>query len=159
MKINLFETMLNEDKTPYLTKTERNIKFDGRKNVSDPIDIANIAFALNCHKLTEEYSYCLCLNNKNKPIGIFEISHGNVNTSIMNPREIFQKALLIGATNIALWHNHPSGDITPSRADITCIEKLKECCDIMKITLLDHVIVGYDEGKNYYYSFAEDGLI
>ena len=78
---------------------------------------------IRIHENAEEYMHMLCLNTKNRVIGVFEISHGTVNASIVGTREIFQKALLANAVSIILMHNHPSGDPTPSREDI------KDTCD------------------------------
>ena len=93
-------------------------------------------------KLTEEYLYALCLNAKNDIIAVFEVSHGIVNMTVSNPREIFQKALLANATNIILIHNHPSGDPTPSMDDINNKKRIKEAGDILGIKLLDSLVIG-----------------
>ena len=97
----------------------------------------------------------ICLNTKNKIIGVFELSHGNVNSSIFSVREMFQKALLANAVNIIVMHNHPSGDPTPSREDILVTERAKEAGKLIGIDILDHIIVG--DGR--YCSLKERGNI
>lgn len=87
-------------------------------------------------------------------IGIFEVSHGTINQSLIGMREIFTKLCLIGAANFIFCHNHPSKDLTPSSADISLTRKLKECADLMGIPLLDHIIV-----SDSFYSFKENGLV
>ena len=82
------------------------------------------------------------MNTKNKVIGVFEISHGNVNSSIVGTREIFQKALLANAVSIILMHNHPSGDPSPSREDIEVTRRIVEAGKIIGIQVLDHIIIG-----------------
>ena len=97
---------------------------------------------LRMHEETEEYMYMICLNTKLVMTGLFEISHGNVNSSIVGTREVFQKALLGNAVSIILMHNHPSGDCTPSREDIAVTQRLKEAGQIVGVEVLDHIIIG-----------------
>lgn len=85
----------------------------------------------------------VCLNTKLHMTSVFEVSHGNVNSAIFSVREILQKALLANAVNIVMMHNHPSGDPTPSRQDVTMTEKLKEAGEIVGIGVLDHLIIGH----------------
>lgn len=85
---------------------------------------------------------------------MFEASHGTVNASFVNPREIFIRLLLVGASAFVVSHNHPSGDYTPSKEDIHITRRLKECADMMGITLLDHIIIG-----DGYSSLKESGYI
>lgn len=110
---------------------------------------------LRMHELPEEYMYMLCMNNKLHMTGVFEISHGNVNSSVVGTREVFQKALLANAVCIALIHNHPSGDCTPSREDIEVTKRLVKAGDILGIQVLDHIIIG----RPYYSSLKEKGYI
>ena len=110
-----------------------------------------IFFRLN--KQSEEYVYMIALNTKCRPLGIFEVSHGAVNSSICNPREIFIKALLCGASGIILAHNHPSGDPTPSKEDERVYKRIKDAGNIIGIELLDNIIVG-----NGYFSFRENNM-
>lgn len=97
---------------------------------------------LRMHEDTEEYMYMLCMNTKLVMTGIFEISHGNVNSSIVGTREVFQKALLANAVSIILLHNHPSGDPKPSREDLRTTDRLMEAGKIIGIDVLDHIIIG-----------------
>jgi DNA repair protein RadC len=94
------------------------------------------------------------MNTKNKVIGVFEISHGNVNSSVLGTREVFQKALLANAVSIILMHNHPSGDPTPSRQDIEVTKKVAEAGNLIGIELLDHIIIG-----DSYTSLKEKGYL
>lgn len=96
-----------------------------------------------------------CLNTKNKVTSVFELSHGNVNSSIVGIREMFQKALLANAVSIIVMHNHPSGDCSPSREDVNITKKMKEAGDLIGIEVLDHIIVG----ENNYCSLKEKGHI
>ena len=70
------------------------------------------------------------------------LSTGTINASLISPREIFIKALEAKAVHILLVHNHPSGDPTPSRADIEINKKVMESGELLDIRLLDHIIIG-----------------
>ena len=110
---------------------------------------------IRLHEESEEYLYMICMNTKNRIIGVFEISHGNVNSSIVGVREIFQKALLANAVSIIVMHNHPSGDPKPSKEDVEVTKRLVEAGKIIGIDVLDHIVVGDGE----YASLREKGYI
>ena len=99
---------------------------------------------LRLHEETEEYCYMICMNNKLQATGIFELSHGNVNSSIVGIREMYQKALLANAVNVIVLHNHPSGDPRPSREDIEITKRMKDAGDILGVGFIDHIVVGSD---------------
>lgn len=106
-------------------------------------DINNILIhGLGLNNKAEEYLYLFCLDNKCGVIGIHEISHGDICSSIVSPQAIFKRALLNNATTIIIAHNHPSGDTTPSDNDIAITKRIIECGKMLGIHLLDHVIVG-----------------
>lgn len=98
----------------------------------------------------------VCLDNKNQPTSINTVSVGSLNSSIVHPREVFKVAILSNSANIIVYHNHPSGDVTPSKEDINITERLKEAGKILGIELIDHIIVG---SNSSYYSFNERGDI
>lgn len=87
-----------------------------------------------------------------KPIGMEIISNGTLDTLLIDPRAVFKPAIVINASAIILWHNHPSGDPTPSEADITVTRDLIRAGQLLKINVLDHVILGQatpDRPKDY----------
>jgi len=95
------------------------------------------------------------LNKANK-VNHFEIiSRGGITGTVADPRVILKKALEEGATSIVLTHNHPSGNLKPSRADEEITQKIKLAAGYFDIRVLDHIIVS-DEG---YYSFADEGVL
>ena len=98
----------------------------------------------------------ICLDIKYKVIGIHIIGVGGLASCNVEIRGIFQRALLNNAMSIILFHNHPSGDPTPSNEDIDITRKIVEAGDVMTIKVMDHIIVG-DEGR--YVSLAERGVI
>jgi DNA repair protein RadC len=81
------------------------------------------------------------LNGKNEVVGVEEVSIGSVTTTIVHPR-VLKGAILTNAPAIIVAHNHPSGDPEPTDEDRKITFRLKECCDLMGITLLDHIIIG-----------------
>lgn len=91
---------------------------------------------------TEEHVYCFCFDTVLHALGYFEASHGTVDASFCNPREIFQKALLAGASRIVLAHNHPSGDTHFSAVDEKATRKVREAGKIIGVELIDHFVFG-----------------
>ena len=141
MKIYSYVTLLNEAGNPYIEK-KSSFKVDGRRSYSTPNDNAEfIINSLGIQNCADEFTYCICLDAKNHLIGCFEASHGTSTASILGQREIFQKALMIGANGIVLTHNHPSGDCTPSNEDVMCTKRTIENGKLLGIELLDHIIV------------------
>jgi DNA repair protein RadC len=126
------------------------------KIVSSPDKVRDIleeVFELS--ELAEEVFILVCLDTKNKVTGLFKVSQGSLNSSIVHPREVFKRALMQNASSIILAHNHPSGDTTPSLEDISITKRLYEAGNLLGVEVLDHIIVGAN-GK--YKSFKEDGL-
>lgn len=105
--------------------------------------------------LKQEYFYCLYFNNKQELLERKLLFMGTINQSITHPREIFKEAYRLSASGIICMHNHPSGDLTPSKADISFTGKLVKIGNIQGIPILDHIIIGEDE----YYSFYENSNI
>src|SRR6267378_3093138 len=96
----------------------------------------------------------LLLNRANRVLGVFEISSGSSTGTIADPKLIFAAAIKANACGIILAHNHPSGNLQPSQADIDLTKRVKDGGKLLEIQVLDHVIVT-TEG---YYSFADEGL-
>lgn len=103
----------------------------------------------------QEKFYCVYLDQQKKVIRDKRLFIGTVNRSIIHPREIFKEAYLLSASFILCVHNHPSGNVEPSREDIQMTNNLIEIGQILGIGVLDHVIIG----QNNYYSFYENGKI
>lgn len=103
----------------------------------------------------QEQFIVLLLNRANRVLGVFHASSGGLTGTVADPRLILAAALKAGATSIILSHNHPSANLTPSRADEQLTQKIKEAASYHDISVLDHIIVT-TEG---YYSFAEEGLL
>jgi DNA repair protein RadC len=125
--------------------------------IRDP-QVANdvIKKVLDINNSTVEKFGIITLTVKNKIAGIHIISIGNLNTSIVHPREVFQQAILNNANAVVLFHNHPSGDPTESIEDVEATKRLIEAGDILGIKVIDHIIVGED---NKYVSFKAKGIM
>ena len=119
-----------------------------------PVTIAEYYMEEMRHQ-KQEHMKLLMLDTKSKLLGESNISKGTVNASLVSPRELFIEALDCGAVSIILLHNHPSGDPTPSQADILFTKRVKEAGELIGILLLDHIIIG----NNCYISFAEQNMI
>lgn len=153
VRMTKYKTRLTENKRVVLEKEISMNCPDLSYTVKSPEDVVVIGKEfMHIHEEPEEYMYMICMNTKNRVIGVFEISHGNVNSSIVGVREIFQKALLANAVSIILMHNHPSGDPSPSREDIEVTKRVVEAGKILGIQVLDHIIVG-----DQYVSLKEKG--
>ncbi|AQX00258.1 JAB domain-containing protein [Elizabethkingia anophelis] len=97
----------------------------------------------------------LLMNNANKVLGIYLVSTGGVNATLVDPKLIYSAALKANASAIILCHNHPSGNLKPSTQDIQLTEKIKNGGKLLEIQVLDHLIVT-SEG---YLSFQDEGLL
>ncbi|MDD6854544.1 MAG: DNA repair protein RadC, partial [Prevotella sp.] len=91
--------------------------------------------------LDVEEAWILLMNQNFKLIKAVRISHGGITETAVDVRVIMKEALMVNATVMALCHNHPSGNNTPSRLDDKLTERIRKACDIMRIYFLDHVIV------------------
>ncbi len=103
---------------------------------------------------TEEF-WAVFLNQSNKVIHQTRLTHGGITDSVVDVRVLFKLALEHFATGVIVAHNHPSGSLKPSQADISVTKKLKEAGHLLNIQLLDHLIIT----QNSYFSFADEGLL
>lgn len=128
------------------------MNFD-KKIFSNPKDVYKyLKYLRNKRK---EYVYGLYLNTRNSLVHEEIISIGNIESSIIHPREVFYPAIKNTAYSLILVHNHPSGDCSPSKSDEYITKNIAKCSEILRIPFLDHIIVS----KNGYYSFRERGAI
>lgn len=150
MRITKYRTELNKDGLNVLVKDSGvNYDIDKLEKPDHIVDMLNVLYNLN--HTAEEYLYLLTFNTKGRLLGLFEVSHGTVNYTIIGMREVFVRIFLVGATSFAVVHNHPSGDPDPSNEDHAFTNRFKEAAKIMGISFLDHIIIS----ENNYYSFKE----
>ncbi len=103
----------------------------------------------------KEYFKILLLNTKNHVISKEEISVGSLSASIVHPREIFNIPLRKSAASVILFHNHPSGDPSPSQEDLEVTRRLVDAGSLLGIAIRDHIIIG----DGCFFSFREKGLL
>lgn len=154
MRINFYDTRIADNDTTILIK-EKGVNYENAP-MNDPQKIARMMqVLLHMDTLAEEHCYMIALNKSCKVLGMFFMSKGTADTSLLTPREVFIRAALIGAVQIILCHNHPSGNPLPSETDLKLTERFKKAGSLLYIPLADHIIIG----KNSYFSFKEQKLL
>lgn len=159
MRINQYNLKIDDTNKIELVK-EKSFNYpkeDGHGHSFDCPD--KIADFLNdvwdIGSLAEEYVYMLAFDIKMKFIGIFELSHGASNCAYVSTKSVFERALLCGASNIVMVHNHPSKDAQPSKNDHDVYKRLKEASKLLEINVADFIIIG---GKTWL-SFCNAGYL
>ncbi|CUT02132.1 DNA repair protein RadC [Candidatus Kryptobacter tengchongensis] len=125
-----------------------------RPQITSPDDIARI-FIPRLADLNKEILIVVLLNTANKVIRDVVVSEGNLNSSVIHPREVFKPAIDELSASIILVHNHPSGNPEPSRMDIEVTKQIYQAGEILGIKLLDHVIIAGDK----FTSMAQLGVL
>ena len=111
-------------------------------------------FARNLQDSDIEKMLTLYMDAQNKVICI-QIMSGTVNQAVVYPREVIRHALLAGSSAIIMVHNHPSGEVRPSEADIRLTKHIQEAAKYLDVLVHDHIIIG----DNKFFSFREEGLM
>lgn len=146
-------TRVAEVELIYKTK----VKASERPKVNSSKDIYDVlkqVWDQNKIEMLEEFKVIL-LNRGNRITGVYDASSGGITGTVADPRLILAAAIKSLSVSIVLSHNHPSGNLKPSRADEELTLKIKEAARYHDITVLDHIIIS-SEG---YYSFADEGLL
>lgn len=110
---------------------------------------------LSLRDRTREVLLVMFLTARNKIIKEQILFEGTLTESIVSPREVIKEALNEAAAGLVVVHNHPSGEVTPSKEDVDLTKRLKNACELVGIRFLDHIIIGGEK----YYSFAENLLL
>lgn len=132
---------------------ERNVYYENKK-VRSPQDSAEI-FRNFIGNADREMFVVMCLNTKNEVTSLTVAHIGSLNASVVHPREVFKTAILSNSFAIAVCHNHPSGNPTPSPEDISVTQRLVQAGQIIGIEVLDHIVLGDDK----HVSLAELGWV
>ncbi len=146
-------TKVAEVELVYKTK----VKASERPKISNVKDCYNLLKELwngNTIEMQEEFKVLL-LNRCNNVIGIYQASSGGITGTVADPRLILAAAIKSLSVSIILSHNHPSGNLKPSRADEELTQKIKVAASYHDIKVIDHIIIT-SEG---YYSFADEGVL
>lgn len=109
--------------------------------IKDSKDVAKLLMNELRYEKREKVKLIL-LNSKNIILKIKDISYGGTNFAMIEPKEILSEAIKLQAPKIILVHNHPSGDVTPSKADFNMTDKIYDAAQIIGVQLLDHIIIG-----------------
>ena len=109
--------------------------------VSTPDEVATLLRG-RVRGLDREHFWALALDTKNHLKRVIDVSVGSLNASIVHPRELFKDAVRASAASVIVAHNHPSGDPTPSGADVQLTRRLARAGEVLGIELLDHVVIG-----------------
>jgi DNA repair protein RadC len=109
----------------------------------------------------KEHVLIILLDNKLRATRTIELSKGNANTALCEPRDVLHHVIINQASAFVLVHNHPSGDPSPSRQDLVLTKKIREASDIVRLRFVDHMIIGRpsDAHVSPYYSFAGAGVL
>ena len=134
----------------------------GERPVLDRVELIASYMQPFTAPLEVEKFFALCLDRKNRLLRRVEVTSGTATSALAHPREVFRAAIREAASAIVCVHNHPSGDPTPSAADVQVTHLLRDAARTLEISFLDHVIIGRasaDPTGRGYYSFREAGLV
>lgn len=159
MRITTYTTRIKDNLNVLVKERAYNYKMENSHLESADKVVKMMCDVFQIHLRAEEYVYLLSLDTKCKVLGIFEVGHGTVNACLLHTREIMIRNVLCGASAFIVAHNHPSGELSISRDDVSTTKKLYEAGELMGIHLLDHIIIGREDEQEAYYSMAEHGLL
>jgi len=149
--------MVNIQKFSLRVVKENGGRYDLDKTINNPIAARNLFIEVaELNKRSEEVFVMATIDVRNKVTGLFEVSTGTLNSSLVTPREVFKRAILQNAAGIVLGHNHPSGNIDASNDDIQITKNLVKSGKILGVNVVDHIIIG-NEGN--YSSMKEENHI
>jgi DNA repair protein RadC len=131
--------------------TRRRVKPAGIK-INQPSDI--VPHIRHYADRKQEHFICASVNGANEVVSIRVVTIGLVDRSHVHPREVFADPIIDRASSVIIAHNHPVGDITPSREDIETTKRLRRAGEIMGITVLDHIVFN----TGHHFSFVEQGI-
>lgn len=137
-----------------LSKRIKLTDFRDRDIIKTPDPLAE-SYIQKFRGVKKEIFMILLLNSANQVFREVKISEGILNASIVHPREVFRIAITESAASIILMHNHPSGNLTPSKEDINITKQMIEAGKILNISVLDHIIIAGER----FLSFAKENLI
>jgi len=148
---DLFNFNLAEITVNYSTK----VKAADRPRVSCSRDAEQLLTKVFPSLEHVEYFYIICLNRANQVLGFHQVSKGGISGTVTDVRVIFQVAIKSNSSGLILAHNHPSGNLQPSEADLKITRKIKEAGALLDVSVLDHIIIA-DEG---YLSMADENQV
>lgn len=132
-----------------------------RRTPMTSTDVIYDAMAPRLAHERKEHVLLILLDTKLRATRTIELSVGNIDTALCEPRDVLHHVLMNQSPAFVLVHNHPSGDPSPSRQDFILTRNIQEACEVMRIRLVDHMIIGRpsDDREEPYYSFAASGRL
>lgn len=149
--LNLFNQSVAEIQITWSHK----VPVKDRLTIKTSRDVYDILVSNWPNKEYVESFYAVLLSRSNKVLGVKLISIGGTAGTVVDPKCVFQAALKSNAAFLVLAHNHPSGNLTPSQADIDLTKKMKQAGAMLDLPVLDHLIITAES----YFSMADDGII
>ncbi len=137
-----------------LGRRRRSAEAQERKRIVTSRDAFEYLYA-NMADLHYEQFWILLLDQSNKVIGAVQVSDGGIAGTVADPKRIFKTAIERNAAAMILCHNHPSGQLKPSDADVRLTKKLFQSGEMLEIRVIDHLIIGHDQ----YFSFSDEGVL
>ena len=134
-----------------VTQYNKSHSSDKSQPVTDSRKAADLVYGM-LRDLAHEEVWVAYLTTSNTVISVEMVFKGSVDNVLISPRVILAKALSLDASNIILYHNHPSGSVMPSTSDIKMTNNLKKACSLLEVNLIDHLIISKEEC----YSFADE---
>lgn len=145
-RINIFSLKLVKESAKIY-----NVDLDDKQITSPSSAVRIVNEVLDLENMPNEHFVILTLGTRNNILGVHTVHIGTLNEAIVHPRDIFQHALLTNANSIMCFHNHPSGDPSPSEADIVVTRRIVDAGRLLGIRVLDHVVIG----RGQYHSLRE----
>ncbi|WP_425077286.1 JAB domain-containing protein [Psychroserpens sp. S379A] len=139
---------IQEIKVSYTSGNRDKVKITNSK---DSYELLLSCWSQKIIELQEEFKVLL-LNRNHQVLGIYPLSKGGVSGTVVDAKLVFSVALKCNASSIIIAHNHPSGNLKPSEADIRLTQKLKEAGNYLDVKVLDHIILS----REGYYSFVDE---
>lgn len=134
------------------------------KMLRKPMNSADAIYKAMAPRLAHknnEYVIIILLDTKLQAVRTVELSRGNCNTALCEPRDVLHEVIINSAPAFVLVHNHPSGDPAPSRQDVSLTKRVQQASEFMNIRFVDHLIIGRPSSDRHsgYYSFTASGVL
>jgi DNA repair protein RadC len=151
MNINTYNILFNSDRVGELVKEQTHAYSTDETVVDSPERAAKLIETIwNASNLAQEHFWLLALDGGRKVVAAFTVTIGTLMTSLVHPRECFQRAILAGAASIIIAHNHPSGSLEISDQDREVTSRIRKAGEILGIRLDDHIIIAEGEFVSAY---------
>ena len=148
-----YKALLPEITLKFKTGSEKKVKIGSSR---DAYNLLKCFYDMDLLELTETF-LVVFLNRSNNTLGWMRLSTGGIAGTVVDIKLIFATALKCAASGIILSHNHPSGNMLPSHEDERTTQKIKQAGLLFDISLLDHIIMGVEDGQ--FYSMADEGKV